>query len=203
MGKIAVTSKKGGVGKTTIAVETAYMYNYDIVSCDSDNESLDDFENLKIIHVNENEIIPKLDNVVYDFPAGDLFNKFPNFKKIIKKLDLIIIPVDYEKDSAQRAVRTYQSIIEQNKNILFVFTMMNEEQHYEEIKGFIEESLNEEVAMCKIRYSKGIKNAKFEDISIFTLADRASPLIRGAYKKGILKDYIDLFEIISEVLDAK
>ena len=104
--KIAITSKKGGVTKSTQTKEIALRFNLKVVDLDIDSHLKDNFPSLNIEKVDENKMIPLYDNVVYDFPAGDIFTKFPNTNEILKECDLIIIPTLYAPESVDRAIAT-------------------------------------------------------------------------------------------------
>lgn len=198
--KIAIISKKGGVTKSTQAKELSYRFNTPIVNLDIDSHLRENFKDLKIIDVNENELIPKLDSCIYDFPAGDIFTKWQNTKEIIKDCDLIIIPTLYGVESVDRAIVTYNSIFNINDKILFIFAQCKDIEFALDTKSYIEDTVNQEIVLHSIKWSKAMEDAEAEGVSVYDIAKRANKLIKRNYDKGIIKDYEDLFEIIEEVV---
>ena len=198
--KIAITSKKGGVTKSTQTKEIALRFNLKVVDLDIDSHLKDNFPSLNIEKVDENKMIPLYDNVVYDFPAGDIFTKFPNTNEILKECDLIIIPTLYAPESVDRAIATYNNIKKVNENILFILAQSRDEDSAKDVAGFIEDTVGDEIVIHSIRYSAGMENAETQGVSIYDIAKKSSKLIKRKYDNGIIKDYEELFKIISEVL---
>ncbi len=198
--KIAIISKKGGVTKSTQAKELSYRFNIPIINLDIDSHLRENFKDLEIIDVNENELIPKLDACIYDFPAGDIFTKWQNTKDIIKDCDLIIIPTLYGVESVDRAIVTYNSIFDINDKILFIFAQCKDIEFALDTKSYIEDTVNQEIVLHSIKWSKAMEDAEAEGVSVYDIAKRANKLIKRNYDKGIIKDYEDLFEIIEEVV---
>ena len=198
--KIAIISKKGGVTKSTQAKELSYRFNIPIINLDIDSHLRENFKDLEIIDVNENELIPKLDSCIYDFPAGDIFTKWQNTKEIIKDCDLIIIPTLYGVESVDRAIVTYNSIFNINDKILFIFAQCKDIEFALDTKSYIEDTVNQEIVLHSIKWSKAMEDAEAEGVSVYDIAKRANKLIKRNYDKGIIKDYEDLFEIIEEVV---
>lgn len=200
--KIAITSKKGGVTKSTQTKEIAYRYGLTVVDLDIDSHLKDNFPALKIEKVDENRLIPLYDNVVYDFPAGDIFSKFPNTNEILKECDLIIIPTLYAPESVDRAIDTYNNIKQVNENILFILAQSRDENSSKDVASYIEDTVGDEVAVHSIRFSIGMENAETEGLSIYDIAKKSSKLIKRKYDNGIIKDYEELFQIINEVING-
>lgn len=200
--KIAITSKKGGVTKSTQTKEIAYRYGLTVVDLDIDSHLKDNFPTLKIEKVDENRLIPLYDNVVYDFPAGDIFSKFPNTNEILKECDLIIIPTLYAPESVDRAIDTYNNIKQVNENILFILAQSRDENSSKDVASYIEDTVGDEVAVHSIRFSIGMENAETEGLSIYDIAKKSSKLIKRKYDNGIIKDYEELFQIINEVING-
>lgn len=198
--KIAITSKKGGVTKSTQAKELALKYNLEVVDLDIDSHLKDTYSKLKVQKVNDLSFIPNLESCIYDFPAGDIFSKFPNTKEIISSCDLVIIPTLYAPESVDRAIDTYLKIKEFNTNILFLLAQTRDELALKDTTQYLEDILNEEVAIISIRHSLGMENAETKGVSIFDIAKDSPKLIQKKYKQGIIKDYEELFKLIEEVI---
>lgn len=198
--KIAITSKKGGVTKSTQTKEIALKYDLTVVNLDADSHMKDNFKKLKVENIPDNRLVPHFDNCVYDFPAGDIFTKFPNTSEILKECDLIIIPTLYGTESVDRAIDTYNKIKPINDNILFILAQSRDENSAKDTIEYIEGCTGDEIFLHSIRFSVGMENAEAEGVSIYDIAKKSNRLIKRKYDNGIIKDYEELFKLISEVM---
>lgn len=194
--RIAITCKKGGATKSTQAKEIAFRFDLPIVNLDIDSHIKEYYDKLDIKDVEENELIPHFDKGIYDFPAGDIYKKFPNTKKIIQSCDLVIIPTLYASESVDRAIDTYKKVSKHNDNILFVLAQTKDASNKNDAIDYIQSIVNSEIVLHSIRYSLGMENAEDNGCTIFDEAKKANKLIARNYNKGIIKDYEELFELI-------
>lgn len=198
--KIAITSKKGGVTKSTQTKEIALKFDLTVVNLDVDSHIKENFKKLKVENVLDNRMIPHFDECIYDFPAGDIFTKFPNTNEILKECDLIIIPTLYGAESVDRAIDTYNKIKPINDKILFILAQSRDDNSAKDTAQYIEDVTGDEIFLHSIRFSVGMENAEVEGISIYDIAKKSNMLIKRKYDNGIIKDYEELFKIISEVM---
>lgn len=198
--KIAITSKKGGVTKSTQTKEIALKYDLTVINLDRDSHIKENFKKLKVENIPDNRLIPHFDECVYDFPAGDIFTKFPNTAEILKECDLIIIPTLYGAESVDRAIATYKQIKPINDKILFILAQSRDDNAAKDTSQYIEDATGDEIFLHQIRFSVGMENAEVEGISIYDIAKKSNMLIKRKYDNGIIKDYDELFKIISEVM---
>jgi len=198
--KIAITSKKGGVTKSTQTKELALKYDLTVINLDVDSHIKENFKKLKVENIPDNRLIPHFDNCVYDFPAGDIFTKFPNTAEILKECDLIIIPTLYGAESVDRAIDTYNRIKPINDKILFILAQSRDDNAAKDTAQYIEDIVGDEIFLHQIRFSVGMENAEVQGISIYDIAKKSNMLIKRKYDNGIIKDYDELFKIISEVM---
>ena len=75
-----------------------------------------------------------------------------------------------------------------------------EQEEDKNMSRFIEDTVGDEIVIHSIRYSVGMENAEVDGVSIYDIAKKSSKLIKRKYDNGIIKDYEELFKIISEVL---
>lgn len=198
--RIAITSKKGGVTKSTQTKELALKFDLTVVDLDIDSHLKENFKKLKVEKVQDNRLIPLFDECIYDFPAGDIFTKFPNTKEILRECDLVIIPTLYGTESVDRAIDTYNKVKPINDNILFILAQSRDENSAKDTIEYIEGCTGDEIFLHSIRFSVGMENAETEGVSIYDIAKKSNRLIKRKYDNGIIKDYEELFKIISEVL---
>lgn len=198
--KIAITSKKGGVTKSTQTKEIALKFDLTVVNLDVDSHIKENFKKLKVENVLNNRMIPHFDECIYDFPAGDIFTKFPNTNEILKECDLIIIPTLYGAESVDRAIDTYNKIKPINDKILFILAQSRDDNSAKDTSQYIEDVTGDEIVLHSIRFSVGMENAEVEGVSIYDIAKKSNMLIKRKYDNGIIKDYEELFKIISEVI---
>ncbi len=198
--KIAVTSKKGGVTKSTQTKELAFKYDLTVINLDADSHIKENFKKLKVENIPDNRLIPHSNECVYDFPAGDIFTKFPNTAEILKECDLIIIPTLYGAESVDRAIDTYNKIKPINDKILFILAQSRDDNSAKDTSQYIEDITGDEIVLHSIRFSVGMENAEVEGVSIYDIAKKSNMLIKRKYDNGIIKDYEELFELISEVM---
>jgi cellulose biosynthesis protein BcsQ len=175
-------------------------YDLTVINLDVDSHIKDNFKKLKVENVPDNRLIPHFDNCVYDFPAGDIFTKFPNTNEILKECDLIIIPTLYGAESVDRAIDTYNKIKPINDNILFILAQARDEDSAKDAAQYIEDITGDEIFLHSIRFSVGMENAEAEGISIYDIAKKSNRLIKRKYDNGIIKDYEELFKLINEVM---
>lgn len=194
--KIAITSKKGGATKSTQAKEIAFRFDLPIINLDIDSHIKEYYPTLDITDANENELIPQKDNCIYDFPAGDIFSKFPNTKEVISSCDLVVIPTLYASESVDRAIDTYKKIAKHNDNIIFVVSQIRDKSNVKDTIDYIQSMVNQEIVLIGIRYSLGMENAEDDGCSIYEVANKANKLIARNYKKGIIADYEEFFNLI-------
>jgi len=112
--KITVWSKKGGVGKTSLAYNIARDLDLFLISND---DSI-----IELAYPNKAKIMqhPKLiDNVVYDF--GGFVDD--SIKDILNKSDLIIIPAINDLNSFKKTISTLDEV--DNRKVIIVANKAN------------------------------------------------------------------------------
>jgi len=128
---IAIINKKGGLGKTPVAVNTAKATDSIILTNDDDVVEVV-HENTRVLPLEE---IAELDfnalpNTVIDFggfvEAGTT--------SIIERCDLVVVPVVNNISSLKRSINAIDELSQLNKNIIIVATMTTDKNDLENIK---------------------------------------------------------------------
>ena len=128
---VAIINKKGGLGKTPIAVNTAKAIDAIILTNDDDVVEVV-HTNTKVLPLNE---IAELDfsalpNTVIDF--GGFIEA--GTTSIIERCDLVVVPVVNNISSLKRSINAIDELIQLNKNIIIVATMTTDKSDFENIK---------------------------------------------------------------------
>jgi cellulose biosynthesis protein BcsQ len=121
---ISILNKKGGVGKTPLALSIAKDLEYFLISNDDSviEEAYPEYSQI--------QKEPKLiDNCVYDF--GGFVNS--DMLHIIEKSNFILLPCDKKIDSKKRTIKTIQEIEKYNKNIFIIATDYKTNKELKEI----------------------------------------------------------------------
>lgn len=131
MAVIAIINKKGGLGKTPVAVNTAKATDSIILTNDDDVVEVV-HENTRVLPLEE---IAELDfnalpNTVIDFggfvEAGTT--------SIIERCDLVVVPVVNNISSLKRSINAIDELSQLNKNIIIIATMTTDKNDLKNIK---------------------------------------------------------------------
>jgi cellulose biosynthesis protein BcsQ len=131
MSVIAVINRKGGLGKTPIAINTAKATDSIILTNDDDVVEVV-HKNTKVMSLKEiSELdFDSLPNTVIDF--GGFIEA--GTTSIIERCDLVVVPVVNNISSLKRSVNAVDELSQLNKNIIIVATMTTNKADFENIK---------------------------------------------------------------------
>ncbi len=131
MAVIAIINKKGGLGKTPIAVNTAKATDSIILTNDDDV--------VEVVHGNS-KVLPLKEIAELDFNAlPNTVIDFGGFVEagttsIIERCDLVVVPVVNNISSLKRSINAIDELSQLNKNIIIVATMTTDKSDLENIK---------------------------------------------------------------------
>ncbi len=184
--KIGIFTKKGGAGKSTIAV-SLYDYFKDYIVVSNDNAGkFDNFDfyhkGIDIRNVTHNGVI------AYDFGGYEA----PEILDIIQECDIVIIPTLNDDPSyLQELVEATDEIKEVNNNIIFV---INASDSSTLAQAVIEDRFKDEYPYISIRQSKGFKNGVWTGTTITQLQKEGGRL--GYVYQNVVKDVESLAKLI-------
>jgi hypothetical protein len=186
--KIAVWNKKGGVGKTSLALSLAKDLGYYLISNDDSN--------IEMAYPAMSKIMNKpslIDNCVYDF--GGFVDA--NIIDIINKSDLVIIPFFSDLNSLTKTLSTANEI--NNKNIIFV---ENRAEKADDINfGDIEKYLKSEHPIFRIKNSR-IWAKTFQDKKSVLDIKNENKISKYVYRNSVT-EYENLLEYIIKKIGDK
>jgi len=129
---IAVINKKGGLGKTPIAVNIAKELDSIILTNDDDV--------VEVVH-DKSKVLPLREIATMDFDKlPDTVIDFGGFieagtTSIIERCDLVVVPVVNNISSLKRSVSAIAELSKHNDNIVVVATMTNDPEDFRNIKS--------------------------------------------------------------------
>jgi len=183
--KIGVISRKGGVGKTPIALSLAIDLDYFFITNDMGIATAVFPDRSKYM-----ETPAVLENTIYDFggfvSAGVI--------DIIKECNLVIIPVINDDDAFVKTILTINEIRQHAKKIIIVATR-TEKGDFEIIKDEVSKHFDG-LTYFELKRSKIFKKVTSKGRSLLQSYNRG-PLSKHSYR-NVIAQYKDLLSYIKE-----
>ncbi len=177
MSVIAVINRKGGLGKTPIAINTAKATDSIILTNDDDVVEVV-HKNTKVMSLKEiSELdFESLPNTVIDF--GGFIEA--GTTSIIERCDLVVVPVVNNISSIKRSVNAVDELSQLNKNIIIVATMTTNKADFENIKKVFKDFSIK--AFFELKKTELFNNSLNKGLGIEEYLD-SMKLLRSAYGK--------------------
>lgn len=179
---VTVFNKKGGVGKTSLALNLAKDLDFYLLSND-DSIIETTYEKAKIME--EIELIEGA-NIVYDL--GGFVDK--NINEIIKASNLIIIPTIADLNSLKRTLNSKKELEAVNSKIIIVANILKSNKDLEFINEFIK-------ADFSIRESKIFQRSYITKQSVSEIYNESS--FNKHIYRNIFKEYEALLNHIKSL----
>lgn len=177
MATIAIINKKGGLGKTPIAVNTAKATDSIILTNDDDV--------VEVVHTNT-KVLPLREIAELDFSAlPNTVIDFGGFVEagttsIIERCDLVVVPVVNNISSLKRSISAVDELIQLNENIIIVATMTTDKNDIENIKATFKDYKIK--AYFELKKTELFNNSLNQGLGIEDYLD-SSNMLRFAYGK--------------------
>ena len=177
MATIAIINKKGGLGKTPIAVNTAKATDSIILTNDDDV--------VEVVHTNT-KVLPLREIAELDFAAlPNTVIDFGGFVEagttsIIERCDLVVVPVVNNISSLKRSISAVDELIQLNENIIIVATMTTDKNDIENIKATFKDYKIK--AYFELKKTELFNNSLNQGLGIEDYLD-SSNMLRFAYGK--------------------
>lgn len=195
--EISVMNFKGGQGKTSIALNLAYSFDYGIVA----NETYTVLKN----HLDDNHLlittdaIPSgMDDVIYDFGGGIT----KHMTDALKRSHVVIIPFIVEQANVEVTVEAINSVLALNKNIILVPNKIKaSDKDFETLIYTLKEFGFDHLPLCPIRSSMALQNIFTEHKTIAQMQSEGG--LNGFNYRKVSEDFNNLIKLINTIKGDK
>jgi len=185
---ISVWSKKGGVGKTSIAYNLARDLDYFLISND---DSIIEKAYPNMSKILDSKHLKLIDNCIYDF--GGFVDA--HIKDILQKSDLVIVPTNSDLNSFKKTLSTIKELKELGQNkIIIIANKVDSSDDFIEIENFFK---NQNLNVLELSNSKIFKKSFELQKSISDICNNSK--LNAYIYRNICKKWSELLNLIKGV----
>lgn len=194
MNSISIYNIKGGVGKTTIAVQLAKCLNFLYVSNDAKTGATDFVGDNGCDIPADSTSIPIEDDMIYDF-AGEIDYRITE----VLKETTVIVPTLISQQDVKATLTVLKDLSQIKDRVIVVVNKLKNEDDFIATKKRIEdENFDMYIDFLFIKDYNFL--TKIEDLSIFETANKSS-FYKQIYR-NIVKEFEDLIATIGKVQEG-
>lgn len=194
MNSVSIFNIKGGVGKTTIAVQLSKCLNFLYVSNDAVTGATDFVGENGCDIPADSSSIPIEDDMIYDF-AGNIDYRIAE----ILKETTVIVPILSSQQDMKATLTSLRDLSQIKDRVIVVVNKLKDENRFMDIKKRIEdENFDMYIDFLFIKDYNFL--TKIEDLSIFETANKSS-FYKQIYR-NIVKEFEDLIATIEKVQEG-
>ncbi|KAB7889577.1 hypothetical protein [Poseidonibacter ostreae] len=202
----AVWNYKGGVGKTTLSIQLAKIFEYEYFTNDSAGAQ-DIVKDGTGFCANENDKeFPFEREVIYDFGGY----KDPRMIDILEKCDKVIVPLQKSFLDIKTTLQTLIEISEFNSNVIVIVNRFSgavkkREEIFNDIQEYLLQELEkagaefDSIEFMTIRDSELLADCQFDGDSIY---DRINSQKNKGFYKSIYKNLVSDIDKLVELLEV-
>ena len=178
--QLIIFNSKGGVGKTTFALQLALYYDATIIELDPYGVLTQTLDSDRVFKVELDEEIPTITegDVIFDFGGFD-----DNRLDIVaQNANLIIIPFNPTINALGTTLQSYNRVKHFGLPVLFIVNAVVKDQDAIDAIEYLKETTGDDIDFFVIPHTRAIQTAENEGVSIIDLAN-SSGLKKHTYKK--------------------
>lgn len=178
--QVIIFNKKGGVGKTTIAIQAAMYFDATIIEMDPYGVLTQTLDSNRVYKIELDDEVPNIEtgDAIFDFGGFD----DARLIEAANNADLVIIPFNPTINALGTTLKSYERAKELEIPILFVANAVSKEQDAIDAIDYIQESTGDEIDHFIIPHTRAIQTAENEGVGIIDLAN-SSGLKKHTYRK--------------------
>lgn len=196
MAKISIFCSKGSTGKTPLAMNIFYDFEYNIGTNEPYNVIEDLVPDNKMMVVGLNEPFPELPddiNMIFDL-AGAMSEDARSITSAIKQSDVVIVPINNEFKAVKAGIHSLAEVMKYNKNVIVIATKLikqktdifsnnnwRESKDFCDIRAAVHTVFDDSIPVLPLKFSTAFDTIFEREKSVKQICEE-DPLLRYAYR---------------------